>query len=104
MPDAGLLTSLGVPGFSIWVLWMAYKIFVARLAAKDAEHATERAQMHEQMAREREEFLKRIDARDEAFRKLESDIRNNFAATLVESGNLIKEAVIRAAKREARKK
>jgi hypothetical protein len=102
MPDATLLTALGVPGFSLWILWMAYKAFIGRLAAKDAEHAKERDEMARQMAKERADFLVRLDQRDTAFRQLESDIRNSFSVTLQESMNVIKQGTIRLTRSKGR--
>ena|ERR1043166_9313423 len=103
MPDSSLVTSLGVPGLSIGILWMAYKAFMQAMERKDADHAKERAEQAAHHRTEREELIKRLDARDDSFRKLEADVRNLFAATIVESGNVIKQAVIHLAKRSKHK-
>lgn len=92
MPGLENINTLGVSGLCLWILWMAYRLFVQRLKEKDAEHA-----------QERKEFLGRLDARDEAFAQLNTDVRNNLAATLVESSNVIKQAVIRLDRRTRKK-
>jgi hypothetical protein len=99
MPDAGLLTGLGVPGFALWILWMAYKLFMQRMKEKDTEHANERKELARQQREEREELMRRLDARDTAFEALQSDIRNTFATNLTENGNIIKQAIIYMSKR-----
>lgn len=58
---------------------------------KDAAHALERKELDNKQRSEREEFLKRIDVRDNAFRQLESDFRNTFSATIMENTNTLKE-------------
>jgi hypothetical protein len=83
MPDPTIITSLGVPGLSLFILWKMSGMFVQREREKDATHAAERR-----------EFIQRIDRRDEAFRQLEADIRNNLAATLVDAANINKQAVV----------
>jgi hypothetical protein len=94
MPDATLVTSLGVPGFALWILWMAYKLFMQRMKEKDEEHALERATLAKQQREERDELMRRLDARDMAFEQLQSDIRNTFATNLTENGNIIKQAIM----------
>lgn len=102
MPDPSLVTNLGVAGFALWILWMAYKLFMQRMKEKDAEHSVERLELAKQQRAEREELMKRLDVRDEAFRKLESDIRNTFATNLTENGNIIKQALIHLHKQRKR--
>lgn len=92
MPDAGIVTNLGVSGFSLWILWMVQKMHAQRMKEKD-----------EEMAKERDDFMDRIDARDEAFRKLESDVRNNLATTLMENNNIMKQAILYLSKRTTNK-
>jgi flagellar biosynthesis/type III secretory pathway M-ring protein FliF/YscJ len=94
MPDPSLIPSLGVPGFALWILWMAYKLFMQRMKEKDAEHMQERLEHAKMQKQEREELLHRLDARDQAFEQLQSDIRNTFAENLTENGNIIKQAIL----------
>ncbi len=91
MPDPAILTNLGVSGFAIWVLWMAYKLFVQRLKEKDLEHAQERNELAQGHLRDREAFLARIDKRDAAFDALNEDVRNSFATTILEATNSMRE-------------
>jgi hypothetical protein len=56
--DFGVFTQLGVAGFSLLILWWMYK-----------------------------DFAQRLDARDEAMRTLEHDIRNKFSGQLQENTN-----------------
>jgi|SRR5947209_10936263 len=94
MPDPTLVTSLGVPGLALWILWMAYKLFASYMEKKDIAHANERNEQNAAHRKEREELMRRLDSRDEAFEKLQSDIRNTFATNLTENGNIIREAII----------
>jgi hypothetical protein len=94
MPDPTIITNLGVAGFALWILWMAYKLFMQRMKEKDAEHTLERADLLRTQREEREELMHRLDTRDEAFRKLQDDIRNTFATNLTENGNIIKQAIL----------
>jgi len=90
MPDLSTIASnLGLAGFAMFILWKMAIMFVQREKEKDAMHA-----------REREEWAKRFDVKDEAFRKLESDIRNTFAVNLMENGNIIKQAIIHLSKKK----
>jgi hypothetical protein len=100
MPDPTLVTSLGVPGLALWILWMAYKLFAAYMEKKDIAHANERTEQNISHRKEREELMRRLDARDEAFVKLQSDIRNTFATNLIENGNIIKQAIIHLNKKQ----
>jgi hypothetical protein len=72
---------------------MAYKLFMQRMKEKDEEHTRERAELAKQQKEEREELMRRLDARDTAFEQLQSDIRNTFATNLTENGNIIKQAI-----------
>lgn len=82
MLDPTLITSLGVPGFALWILWMSYRGFMTRMKEKDREQEEER-----------EKFAQRMDAKDERFSKLESDVRTNLATVLIENSNVLKQAV-----------
>lgn len=102
MLDPTLITSLGVPGFALWILWMAYKLFMQQMEKKDREHAIERSALDSAHRKEREELMKRLDTRDKAFEQLQSDIRNSFATNLMENGNIIKQAILYMQKKKPR--
>lgn len=88
MLDTTLITSLGVPGFALWILWMSYKAFMQRMKEKDEEQAAERS-----------EFARRMDAKEQITGKLNEDIRNSLATALVESSNILKQAMAHMSKK-----
>lgn len=83
MIDPSLITSLGVPGFALWILWMSYKEFMKRIGEKDIEQIKERIS-----------FNNRLDAKDENMRRLELDIRSNLTTALIENSNTNKEVML----------
>lgn len=94
VPDAGIVTNLGVSGFALWILWMQGKSYLQRMREKDAEHATQIEKILSDHDSERREFRLSIDKRDESFRRLEADMRSNLATVLIDSGNILKQAVL----------
>lgn len=66
---------------------------------KDIAHSQERKELDMKQRQEREEFLKRIDSRDDAFKRLQDDIRNNISVTLAENHNVLKQAIILVTRR-----
>ena len=101
---SSVITNLGLAGFAMFILWKMAIMFVQREREKDGMHAKEREEQAKQHRAERDEWAKRMDARDVAFRALESDIRNTFAATVAESGSVIKKAVIYMTKRAGQRR
>lgn len=95
MPDPTIITSLGVPGLALSILWMSHKLSVAAMERKDAAHTKERQEQDNSHREERAELMKRLDQRDEAFRTLERDVRGTLSTTIMESSNVIREAVLR---------
>lgn len=99
MLDPSIISNLGVSGFALWVLWMVSKLFIGMAEKKDIAHSQERKELDMKQRQEREEFLKRIDSRDDAFKRLQDDIRNNISVTLAENHNVLKQAIILVTRR-----
>lgn len=100
MPDiTSLLPQLGTAGLALFILWKVSESFIKQGERRDAAHAKEREDIRIEMKGERSEFRQRIDTRDDAFRALEKDIRENLATTLVETGNVLKQAVVYLARK-----